>query len=245
MTPIARTADLFIPVRSGGDIGVFYGMLHVMIERGWIDRDFIAAHTTGLDAVRGDRRTLHAGIRGDDRRRAGVDDRARGRDVGAGRDQLPAARARHRAPLQGRRELHGRHQPGGRHRPHRTRRLRLRHDHRPGQRPGRARAGAEMRSAARRARHREPGAPRIHRRRLGRAEESTIPHKGLSAVPLLEAIHDGQHQGAAAALLQSRRSRCPTATSSARRSRRSSSSRSSTSSCRRRRATPTSSCPAR
>jgi assimilatory nitrate reductase catalytic subunit len=51
MTPIARNADLFIPVRPGGDIGVFNGMLHVMIERGWIDRAFIAEHTTGFDAV--------------------------------------------------------------------------------------------------------------------------------------------------------------------------------------------------
>ena len=51
MTPIARNADLFIPVRSGGDIGVFNGMLHVMIERGWIDRQFIAEHTTGFDQV--------------------------------------------------------------------------------------------------------------------------------------------------------------------------------------------------
>src|SRR4029450_9289775 len=51
MTPIARTADLFIPVRSGGDIGIFNGMLHVMIKRGWINREFIAAHTTGWDAV--------------------------------------------------------------------------------------------------------------------------------------------------------------------------------------------------
>lgn len=51
MTPIARTADLYIPVRSGGDIGVFNGMLHVMVERGWIDRGFIAAHTTGWDKV--------------------------------------------------------------------------------------------------------------------------------------------------------------------------------------------------
>jgi assimilatory nitrate reductase catalytic subunit len=47
MTPIARTADLYIPVRSGGDIGIFNGMLHVMLERGWINREFIAAHTTG------------------------------------------------------------------------------------------------------------------------------------------------------------------------------------------------------
>ena len=51
MTPIARTVDLYIPVRSGGDIGVFNGMLHVMIERGWIDRAFIAEHTTGWGEV--------------------------------------------------------------------------------------------------------------------------------------------------------------------------------------------------
>ena len=51
LTPIARNADLYIPVRSGGDIGVFNGMLHIMIERGWIDRDFIAQHTTGFEQV--------------------------------------------------------------------------------------------------------------------------------------------------------------------------------------------------
>ena len=51
MTPIARNADLYIPVRSGGDIGVFNGMLHIMIERGWINREFIAQHTTGWEQV--------------------------------------------------------------------------------------------------------------------------------------------------------------------------------------------------
>jgi assimilatory nitrate reductase catalytic subunit len=51
MTPIARTVDLFVPVKPGGDIGVFNGMLHVMIERGFIDRAFLDAHTTGWDAV--------------------------------------------------------------------------------------------------------------------------------------------------------------------------------------------------
>ena len=51
LTPIARTVDLFIPVKPGGDIGVFNAMLHVMIERGWIDRRFIAEHTTGWEAV--------------------------------------------------------------------------------------------------------------------------------------------------------------------------------------------------
>jgi assimilatory nitrate reductase catalytic subunit len=51
MTPIARNADLYIPVRPGGDIGVFNGMLHVMVERGWINRAFIAEHTTGWEQV--------------------------------------------------------------------------------------------------------------------------------------------------------------------------------------------------
>ncbi len=51
MTPIARTVDLFIPVRPGGDIGIFNGMLNVMIQRGWIDRAFIAEHTTGFEQV--------------------------------------------------------------------------------------------------------------------------------------------------------------------------------------------------
>jgi len=51
MTPIARNADLFIPVRPGGDIGVFNGMMHVLIQRNWIDREFIAKHTTGFAEV--------------------------------------------------------------------------------------------------------------------------------------------------------------------------------------------------
>src|SRR6478672_1343784 len=51
ITPIARNADLYIPVRPGGDIGVFNGMLHIMIERGWINREFIAQHTTGWEQI--------------------------------------------------------------------------------------------------------------------------------------------------------------------------------------------------
>jgi len=49
MTPIARNADLFIPVRSGGDIGVFHGMMRIMIQRGWIDREFIDSYTSGFE----------------------------------------------------------------------------------------------------------------------------------------------------------------------------------------------------
>jgi assimilatory nitrate reductase catalytic subunit len=52
ITPIARTADLFLPVRPGTDSALANGILHVMIERGWIDQSFIEAHTRDFDQVR-------------------------------------------------------------------------------------------------------------------------------------------------------------------------------------------------
>ena len=52
LTPIARTADLFLPVRPGRDSALMNGILHVLIAQDWIDHDFIAAHTIGFDAVR-------------------------------------------------------------------------------------------------------------------------------------------------------------------------------------------------
>lgn len=51
ITPVARTCDLYLPVRPGRDAALFAGVLGVMIEQGWIDRDFIAEHTVGFDAV--------------------------------------------------------------------------------------------------------------------------------------------------------------------------------------------------
>jgi assimilatory nitrate reductase catalytic subunit len=52
ITPIARTADLFLPVRPGRDSALLNGLLHVCIERGWTDPAFIEAHTSGFEAVR-------------------------------------------------------------------------------------------------------------------------------------------------------------------------------------------------
>src|SRR6478609_7265018 len=51
ITPLARTCDLMLPVRPGRDAALFAGVLGLMIERGWIDRAFIDAHTVGFDAV--------------------------------------------------------------------------------------------------------------------------------------------------------------------------------------------------
>jgi assimilatory nitrate reductase catalytic subunit len=51
ITPIARTCDLFLPVKPGRDAALFCGVLNRMIQRGWIDRAFIDASTVGFDAV--------------------------------------------------------------------------------------------------------------------------------------------------------------------------------------------------
>jgi assimilatory nitrate reductase catalytic subunit len=52
ITPLARTADLVLPVRPGRDSALMNGILHACIERGWIDQGFIDSHTTGFEAVR-------------------------------------------------------------------------------------------------------------------------------------------------------------------------------------------------
>ncbi len=51
ITPIARTCDLFLPVKPGRDTALFNGILHLMIARDWLDHAFIAEHTVGFDAV--------------------------------------------------------------------------------------------------------------------------------------------------------------------------------------------------
>jgi assimilatory nitrate reductase catalytic subunit len=51
MTPITRNADLYLPVRPGTDVALHLGILHVILREGLEDREFVAAHTTGFEAV--------------------------------------------------------------------------------------------------------------------------------------------------------------------------------------------------
>jgi assimilatory nitrate reductase catalytic subunit len=51
ITPIARTADVFLPVRPGRDVILFNGILNLMIENEWLDRRFIETQTVGFEAV--------------------------------------------------------------------------------------------------------------------------------------------------------------------------------------------------
>jgi assimilatory nitrate reductase catalytic subunit len=51
ITPIARTCDLYLPVRPGRDAALFAGVLNLMIENDWLDRQFIETMTVGFDTV--------------------------------------------------------------------------------------------------------------------------------------------------------------------------------------------------
>lgn len=51
VTPLARTCDLFLPVKPGRDAALFAGVLQLMIENGWIDEGFIREHTVGFEQV--------------------------------------------------------------------------------------------------------------------------------------------------------------------------------------------------
>ena len=52
LTPIVRNADLYLPVRPGTDLALFLAMMHVIVRDGFVRDDYVAAHTTGFDAVR-------------------------------------------------------------------------------------------------------------------------------------------------------------------------------------------------
>jgi len=51
LTPIARTCDLFLPVKPGRDVALFNGVLHLMVANDWIDHDFIERYTVGFEDV--------------------------------------------------------------------------------------------------------------------------------------------------------------------------------------------------
>lgn len=49
MIPLARTADLHLPVRPGGDSALFGAMLKILVDNDWLDHDFIRDHTSGFE----------------------------------------------------------------------------------------------------------------------------------------------------------------------------------------------------
>ncbi len=51
-TATAAAADLHLAIEPGTDVALFHGMLHVMLWEDLVDREFVAAHTTGFAALK-------------------------------------------------------------------------------------------------------------------------------------------------------------------------------------------------
>jgi len=51
-TDTAEIADLFLPIQPGTDVMLFNGLLHIMLWEGWTDAAYIAAHTSGFEALK-------------------------------------------------------------------------------------------------------------------------------------------------------------------------------------------------
>ncbi|MBZ0306865.1 MAG: molybdopterin-dependent oxidoreductase, partial [Anaerolineae bacterium] len=51
ITPIARTADIYLPVKPGRDVILFNGILNLMIENDWIDHEFVENYTVGFEPL--------------------------------------------------------------------------------------------------------------------------------------------------------------------------------------------------
>jgi assimilatory nitrate reductase catalytic subunit len=51
-TDTAGLADLYLPLLPGTDVMLFHGLLHIMLWEGWLDTAYIAAHTSGFDALK-------------------------------------------------------------------------------------------------------------------------------------------------------------------------------------------------
>jgi assimilatory nitrate reductase catalytic subunit len=49
VTPLARTADVFLGLRPGTDSALMGAIFHVLVARDWIDHEFVAAHTDGFE----------------------------------------------------------------------------------------------------------------------------------------------------------------------------------------------------
>jgi assimilatory nitrate reductase catalytic subunit len=49
VTPLARTCDLHLPVKPGADSALFTAMLRVLIEEGYVNREFVDQYTSGWD----------------------------------------------------------------------------------------------------------------------------------------------------------------------------------------------------
>jgi ferredoxin-nitrate reductase len=52
LTPVAREADVHLPLRPGTNLALMNGVLRELIANGWVDEGYVAEHTLGFDELR-------------------------------------------------------------------------------------------------------------------------------------------------------------------------------------------------
>jgi ferredoxin-nitrate reductase len=52
LTPVAREADVHLPVKSGTNVALTNGLARELIENGWIDERYVRDHTLGFEELR-------------------------------------------------------------------------------------------------------------------------------------------------------------------------------------------------
>jgi anaerobic selenocysteine-containing dehydrogenase len=51
VTKTAMMADVYLPIKPRSDLALLNGIIHLLIEKGLLDREYIAQHTTGFEAL--------------------------------------------------------------------------------------------------------------------------------------------------------------------------------------------------
>src|SRR5699024_10256673 len=51
-TPLARRADVHLDLKPGTDLALANGILHLLVEKGYTDEEFIQKHTNGFDNLK-------------------------------------------------------------------------------------------------------------------------------------------------------------------------------------------------
>ncbi|MBT0992912.1 nitrate reductase [Cellulomonas sp. DKR-3] len=51
LTPVARAATVHLAPRPGTNVALMNGLLHEIVRHGWVDQEYVAAHTVGYDEL--------------------------------------------------------------------------------------------------------------------------------------------------------------------------------------------------
>src|SRR3954451_11633426 len=51
LTPVARVASVHLAPRPGTNLALVNGLLHEIVENGWYDQEYVAAHTVGFEEL--------------------------------------------------------------------------------------------------------------------------------------------------------------------------------------------------